>query len=168
MCHTDSRRIDLIVAQAHIARLLTPLKALRSVRLNLDFHDDHGPYCDEHDERDAWFEVFKNHRGPEIVDILQECPYLEYVALLYHGYPSATWAEFHPLRCAEPRFVLEYDDIHEYVASMSLSSCDPIPVDVSSRDEELIPISWYTPQYIRSTRVPLQSQHDEQSGSSSD
>ncbi|KAI0752636.1 hypothetical protein C8Q80DRAFT_467168 [Daedaleopsis nitida] len=136
------------VEYAHIVRLLTPMRALRSVRLNLDFHDDHGAYCDDHEDRDAWFEIFKNQRGPEIVDILQDCPYLEYVALLYHGYSSATWAEFHPLRCAEPRFVLEYDDMHE--------------------DSEPIPIPWYTPRYTRRRRSPLpQSQHDAQPGPSS-
>ncbi|KAI0708666.1 hypothetical protein C8Q76DRAFT_681001 [Earliella scabrosa] len=100
------------VDYAHIARLLTALKSLRTVHLNLDFHDDHGPYCDNRRLREGWFETFRNSRGPEIVGILEDCPDLDYVGLLYHGIPSATWVEFHPARCAEPRFVLEYDGTH--------------------------------------------------------
>ncbi|KAI0767512.1 hypothetical protein C8Q74DRAFT_1439605 [Fomes fomentarius] len=71
------------VDYTHIARKLAALKSLRVAHLNLDFHDDHGPYCSDHDRRAAWFEIFKNERGPEIVEILQACPRLEYVGLLY-------------------------------------------------------------------------------------
>ena len=91
------------------------MKSLRTVHLNLDFHDDPGPYCDNRRLREGWFETFRNSRGPEIVGILEDCPDLDYVGLLYHGIPSATWVEFHPPRCAEPRLVLEYDQEHECV-----------------------------------------------------
>ena len=50
--------------------------------------------------------------GPQIVDIMQVCPLLEYVGLLYHHIPTSIWLEFHPPRCAEPRFVLKNDISH--------------------------------------------------------
>ena len=105
----------ILDTQIHIARHLTAFKTLRTIHLNLDFLDDHGPYCKNMQSRDAWFEVFRNERGPAIVEVLQECPALEYVGLLYHGIPESIWVEFHPSRCAEPRFVLEYDSSHLYV-----------------------------------------------------
>ena len=105
--------------QTHIVGILSALKSLRTIHLNLDFHDDHGAYCGEHERRSAWFETFKNERGPALVDILQDCPHLDYVGVLYHGYPKPTWAEFHPARCSEPRFVLEYDALHMYVPILS-------------------------------------------------
>ncbi|RPD61781.1 hypothetical protein L227DRAFT_610231 [Lentinus tigrinus ALCF2SS1-6] len=81
------------------------------MRLNLDFPEDHGPHCSKHPERDAWFAKFKGELGPNIVALLEErCPLLEHVGLLYHGVPTSTWVEFHPSRCAEPRFVLDDKD----------------------------------------------------------
>ena len=63
-------------------------------------------------ERSRWLPLFKM-RGFEIVDLLEaSCPRLEHIALLYHGDPASTWAEFHPQRCAEPRFVLDYTKDH--------------------------------------------------------
>ena len=84
------------------------------MHLNLDLNGDHGPYCGKYPVRKAWYTIFEA-RGWEIVDVMQACPKLEYVALLYHGIPYATWVEFHPPRCAEPRLVLEYDQEHECV-----------------------------------------------------
>ncbi|KAI0708670.1 hypothetical protein C8Q76DRAFT_799900 [Earliella scabrosa] len=111
------------VAHTHIAELLAAATSLRTVHLNLDFPDDHGPYCSEPSERKAWYPTFQQ-LGWEVVDVMQRCPLLEYVGLLYHGMPGTTWAEFHPPRCAEPRLVLQYDEAH--------------------RDSELLPYSdWY-------------------------
>ncbi|RDX52518.1 hypothetical protein OH76DRAFT_1400310 [Lentinus brumalis] len=96
----------------HIAEVLTAARSLRRVRLNLDFPDDHGPYCNEYEVRTKWRETFEEQYGPEITKIMEKCPELECVELLYHGIPRGTWAEFHPSRCATPRFVLEYDAEH--------------------------------------------------------
>ncbi len=92
--------------------MLTAARSLRRVRLNLDFPDDHGPYCNEYEVRTKWRETFEEQYGPEITKIMEKCPELECVELLYHGIPRGTWAEFHPSRCATPRFVLEYDAEH--------------------------------------------------------
>ncbi|KAI1792804.1 hypothetical protein LXA43DRAFT_1093441 [Ganoderma leucocontextum] len=93
----------------HIAEILAGSRSLRTVRLNLDFHDDHQAYCGNPIIRQEWFRVIQGGAG---VAIMQACPRLEYVALLYHGRPASVWAEFHPERCAEPRFVLKYDDAY--------------------------------------------------------
>ena len=96
----------------HIAQLLSAATSLRTLLLNLDFHDDHQAYCDVSWERSRWLPLFKM-RGFEIVDLLEaSCPRLEHIALLYHGDPASTWAEFHPQRRAEPRFVLDYSKDH--------------------------------------------------------
>ena len=103
--------------QIHIARLLTAARSLRTLRLNLDFRDDHGAYCGEYAVRREWWYKFRDTLGWEIVDAVQDaCPLLGCVELLYHGHPTATWAEFHPSRCAEPRFVLSYDKDHRCVS----------------------------------------------------
>ncbi|KAI0752638.1 hypothetical protein C8Q80DRAFT_467222 [Daedaleopsis nitida] len=60
--------------QIHIARRLSFAKSLRTVHLNLDYHDDHGEYCGKYQVRTDWFKFFKDERGPEIVDIMQDCP----------------------------------------------------------------------------------------------
>ncbi|RDX54266.1 hypothetical protein OH76DRAFT_1431059 [Lentinus brumalis] len=114
---------DEEVNHVHIARLLSATRSLRAVRLNLDFHGDHGPYCGKYVVRKAWWDTFKGSLGWEIVNIMQDCPLLRCVELLYHGSPTATWVEFHPPRCAEPRFVLSYDKDH--------------------REPELMPVSWF-------------------------
>nr|VWP00244.1 Inosine-5'-monophosphate dehydrogenase (IMP dehydrogenase) (IMPD) (IMPDH) (EC [Ganoderma boninense] len=101
------------VEHTHIAQLLSAAKTLRTLRLNLDFPEDHQAYCANQEKRDEWLVLFRE-RGPEIVEIVAtSCPRLEHVALLYHGYEGGTWAEFHPQRCAEPRFVL--DDTREHL-----------------------------------------------------
>ncbi len=98
--------------QAHIARTLAAAKSLRTVRLNLDFHDDHQAYCGNLEKRKRWYDTFIGQRGPEILAIMQECPLLEHIALLYHGHPSSTWVEFRTPRCPGPRVVLKYDTEH--------------------------------------------------------
>ncbi|KAI0719802.1 hypothetical protein C8T65DRAFT_736360 [Cerioporus squamosus] len=83
------------VDHVHITTLLSAAHSLRVARLNLDFHEDHGPYCDDFPAR------------KELVKILEEkCPFLERVNVLYHRIPTTTWAEFHSSRSAEPHFVL--------------------------------------------------------------
>ena len=100
----------------HIAQVLSARTTLRTLRLNLDFPEDHQAYCANLPKRDAWLALFRDERGPEIVEIVAaSCPWLEHVALLYHGFEGATWAEFHPQRCAEPRFVLDNTREHLYV-----------------------------------------------------
>ncbi|TFK79226.1 hypothetical protein K466DRAFT_442619, partial [Polyporus arcularius HHB13444] len=73
------------VDYVHIANLLKRAHSLCTVRLNLDFHDDHGPYCNAAAVREAYWSTFRDQRGPEIVGIMDACPSLEYVELLYHG-----------------------------------------------------------------------------------
>ena len=115
MCHSAHCHL-----QAHIVRTLTAVKSLRTVRLNLDFHDDHQAYCGNPEKRKRWRDTFIEQRGPEILAIMQECPLLEHVALLYHGTSSATWVEFRTPRCPGPRVVLEYDPEHVYVRTSHL------------------------------------------------
>ena len=99
VCHT--------VIQAHIANLLTAARSLRTVRLNLDFHDDHGLYCSANlvDIRARYWTAFREVRGPEIVKIMESCPYLEYMELLYHGPDASRWPRFLSSRYPEPRFM---------------------------------------------------------------
>ena len=102
------------------------MKSLRRLRLNLDFHDDHGPYCNVWKVRDAWFSKLTGEIGWEIVETLEEhCPLLELVEILYHAIPTSTWAEFHPCRCADPRFVLDPTDPEKkYVVSSYYRDCE--------------------------------------------
>ncbi|PIL28954.1 hypothetical protein GSI_09001 [Ganoderma sinense ZZ0214-1] len=95
-----------------IARTLSAIKSLRVVRLNLDFEDDHQAYCGDVQHRQVWYDTLTRRKGPEIVNIMQTCPQLEHVALLYHGHPSSTWAEFRPARYPGPKVVVEYDPQH--------------------------------------------------------
>ncbi|KAI1792794.1 hypothetical protein LXA43DRAFT_316447 [Ganoderma leucocontextum] len=95
-----------------IAEILARAQSLRTVRLNLDFHDDPQAYCGINDLRYEWLQTLRTDRAPEIVEIMQACPFLEHVAILYHGLPSSVWVEFHPSRCAEPRFVMSYSDAY--------------------------------------------------------
>ncbi|RDX54846.1 hypothetical protein OH76DRAFT_1308640, partial [Lentinus brumalis] len=87
---------DEEVDHIHIARLLTAAPSLRTIRLNLDFRGDHGPYCGTYAVRKAWWGRFKESLGWEVVEVLQDCPLLDCVEILYHGNPTATWVESHP------------------------------------------------------------------------
>ena len=58
--------------------------------------------------RGPWFSIFSMTYGPEILDVLQACPHLEYVALLYHDETRTVWVQFHPPRCAVPVVHPEY------------------------------------------------------------
>ncbi|KAI0695087.1 hypothetical protein C8T65DRAFT_665885 [Cerioporus squamosus] len=94
-----------VVDYVNIAKLLTAARGLRSIRLNLDFHDDQGPYCGRGFDYSIWRSTFMEHRGPEIVQILEACPWLEYVELLYHAYNGSRWTKFRTSRYAGPRIV---------------------------------------------------------------
>ena len=91
--------------------MLTSMQLLRSIRVNLDFHDDHGPYCKAGFTRvrEPYWDTFKDKRAPEIVGILEACPYLEYVELLYHGEVASRWPRFLTSRYPEPRFLDSLD-----------------------------------------------------------
>ncbi|TFK82587.1 hypothetical protein K466DRAFT_500054 [Polyporus arcularius HHB13444] len=91
-----------VVDYAHIAQLLAAARGLRKIRLNLDFHDDQGPYCGRGFNYSIWQSTFR-HRGPEIVEILEACPWLEYVELLYHAYNGSRWTKFLTSRYPGPR-----------------------------------------------------------------
>ena len=103
--------------QKSIVKILSRAQSLRTIRLNLDFRDGGQAYCGDEEIRDRWLQTLRTERGPEIVEIMQGCPFLEYVAILYHGKPSSVWVEFQPSRCAGPRFVMSYSDAHVYATS---------------------------------------------------
>ncbi|KAM5545978.1 hypothetical protein V8D89_000104 [Ganoderma adspersum] len=100
------------VPYLHIARTLATIPSLRSVRLNLDFEDDHQAYCGSPQRRKVWYDKLTETKGPEIVDIMQTCPLLEHVALLYHGHPSSTWLEFPTPRFPGRKVIVKYDSEH--------------------------------------------------------
>ncbi|EJF57395.1 hypothetical protein DICSQDRAFT_157415 [Dichomitus squalens LYAD-421 SS1] len=87
------------VQHVHIARILAGAKSLRTIHLNLNFRDDHGPYCLNGMLRGPWYFAFSTMYGPEIVE--ESCPLLEYVGFLYHDAARTVWVQFHPSRCAE-------------------------------------------------------------------
>ncbi|KAI0719811.1 hypothetical protein C8T65DRAFT_635241 [Cerioporus squamosus] len=91
-----------IVPHVHVARMLASAPCLRTVHLNLDFHDNVKLYCENMTERSRYQRV-NDARGWELADIFEACPSLEYVALLTHGLDCSFWLQFHPRRCAEPR-----------------------------------------------------------------
>lgn len=82
--------------------MLASAASLRSINLNLDFHDAPKLYCENMAERSRYKRV-QDGRGWELASILGACPRMEYVALLTHGLNTSFWLQFHPTRCAEPR-----------------------------------------------------------------
>ncbi|RPD61771.1 hypothetical protein L226DRAFT_534044 [Lentinus tigrinus ALCF2SS1-7] len=113
-----------------IVERLAAAKSIRWLRLNLDFHEDHGPYCNVWKLRDKWFTRLTGELGWEIVEMLEEhCPLLESVKLLCHCVPASTWAEFRCCRRADPRFLLDPDDPKR------------------DKDIEDIPHRWYRGRY---------------------
>ena len=83
----------------HIAQILSAITTLRTVRLNLDFHDTCGVlYQDQHyDLTPLWdWCAAVETRGAELFHLFREtCTSLEYVALIAHGFGS-WWREWHP------------------------------------------------------------------------
>ena len=96
------------------------MKSLRVVRLNLDFEDDHQAYCGNPQRRKVWYDTLTERKGPQIVNIMQTCPLLDHVALLYHGHPSSTWAEFRPAQYPGLKVVVKYDAQHVYAQFLLL------------------------------------------------
>ena len=100
------------------------MKALRVLRLNLDFEGDHQAYCGNADRRRIWYATLTRKKGPEIAHVMQACPLLEHVDLLYHGQPSSIWIEFHPPQIGRLEIVVKYDSDHVYVL-LKISFCRP-------------------------------------------
>ena len=107
--------------QKPITEILSRAQSLRIVRLNLDFHDDTQlPYYGRSHLHEKWSRTFRYERGPEIVQAMQACPLLEYVAILLHDFRSSFWVEFHPSRCPErpePRCMRRYGEDYRYAMS---------------------------------------------------
>ena len=91
--------------QVHIASKLVAARSLRTIHLNLDFHDDHGPYYTDDGLYDPYYATLTQERGPALLTVLESCPLLEFVGVLYHDRDRTVWLQFHPSRCAEPHFV---------------------------------------------------------------
>ncbi|KAI1792789.1 hypothetical protein LXA43DRAFT_316351 [Ganoderma leucocontextum] len=96
--HRYRYRRNMSTRHKPIAEILSRAQSLRTVRLNLDFHDDPLAYCGNPYPhlRDKWLQTLRKERGPEIVEVMQACPLLERVAILYHDRPSSVWVEFYP------------------------------------------------------------------------
>ena len=87
--------------QQHITKLLTPLKTLRALRLNLDFPDTTGPRTSlkqygEPMRHTRWIAAAQM-RGLEMADVMEaHCPELECVCLLVHDASGSYWWKFRP------------------------------------------------------------------------
>ncbi|KAI0772723.1 hypothetical protein BD413DRAFT_473680 [Trametes elegans] len=81
------RADDTPVDCVHIARTITSLTLLRTMRLHLNFPEESIVYCTISVTRKAWYDTLTECIGWEIVEIVQACPLLEHVGLLYHGDP---------------------------------------------------------------------------------
>ncbi|RDX52505.1 hypothetical protein OH76DRAFT_1480615 [Lentinus brumalis] len=128
--HRYRQNRDERVDHKGIVGHLAGAKSLRWLRLNLDFREDHGAYCADLTFRDVWFSRLTGSIGWEIVDALEiHCPLLESVEILYHAIPTSIWLEFHPCRCADPRFVLDFEreDIEAIPQRWYPRRCPPIP-----------------------------------------
>ncbi|TFK81959.1 hypothetical protein K466DRAFT_666809 [Polyporus arcularius HHB13444] len=128
--HRYRQNRDERVDHKGIVGHLAGAKSLRWLRLNLDFREDHGAYCAELTFRDVWFSRLTGSIGWEIVDALEvHCPLLESVEILYHAIPTSIWLEFHPCRCADPRFVLDFEreDIEAIPQRWYPRRCSPLP-----------------------------------------
>ena len=91
VCHT--------VIQAHIANLLTATRSLRTVRLNLDFHDSPAPACFWYWNPPYWkdHEPIHRERGLALAAVLRAgLPLLERFTLLRHGENSSKWIPYVP------------------------------------------------------------------------
>ncbi|TFK91810.1 hypothetical protein K466DRAFT_287050 [Polyporus arcularius HHB13444] len=76
----------------HICGLLAALSTVRSLRLNLDFEDDDGPYCCLMLFK-KWYLKFPGIRS-EIIQSLRTCPRLQHVAFLHWFDLEAVWAGY--------------------------------------------------------------------------
>ena len=79
---------------------------LQRVFLDLDFPDDHGPPGKGNwDEIILRFDPIHEARGFELAEIMEDCPQLQFVALLRHYELASQWVEYHPSRCAKSGIV---------------------------------------------------------------
>ncbi|KAM5545979.1 hypothetical protein V8D89_000105 [Ganoderma adspersum] len=154
------------MAKLLIAKTLAAMKSLRVVRLNLNFEDDHQAYCGNLQRRQVWYDTLTGRKGPQIINIMQTCPLLDHVTLLYHGHPSSTWAEFRTARYQGPKVIVKYDPQHGFgndpqdvadhlnfktVASVGGSFFSDIPTGVQKR--ELL-VSQHAEAVTKIQRVP--------------
>ncbi|KAI0634118.1 hypothetical protein C8Q77DRAFT_1055931, partial [Trametes polyzona] len=98
--HRYRRTSHDIVKYRDIVRKLSTIPTLVTLRLNLDFEDDPGPYIG--DEEPPGFSRYHSRLiklGWEILDLLDPCPRLEHVALVSHGtQPPSIWRPFYRSR----------------------------------------------------------------------
>ncbi|KAI0643824.1 hypothetical protein C8Q79DRAFT_915062 [Trametes meyenii] len=78
--HLDEQWVDY----EHIVRILAEIRNLTTLRLNLDFGDDPGPYNHDTSLTEPWRRELRE-RGWHIVDLLNTCSKLEYVQLISHS-----------------------------------------------------------------------------------
>ncbi len=113
--------------QQRIARTVSEISTLVTLRLNLDFQDDPG----EGNDTDVDYRVLKQWRsqlstvGWAVVDMLSErCPLLDGVALLYRGQPPAMWIWC--LRSRQATRCCAYDRSPENMHVFSLSTANSL------------------------------------------
>ncbi|KAL1948562.1 hypothetical protein VTO73DRAFT_12637 [Trametes versicolor] len=95
--HRYRRSSEEVVDHQYIARILSALKSVLVLRLNLDFPGDPGEYKPNVGNGSAlkqWRRQLSTF-GSEILDTLEPCPLLRCIALLYHGEPPSMWVWFY-------------------------------------------------------------------------
>ncbi|KAI0634120.1 hypothetical protein C8Q77DRAFT_1109898 [Trametes polyzona] len=100
--HRYRRSPDEVVQYRDIARKLSSITGLTTLRLNLDLEGDPGPYSDHISDvvLNQW-RARLTDMGWEVLDILEPCTRLESVALLSNEYgPPSTWLPFRRFRRA--------------------------------------------------------------------
>ncbi|KAI0632932.1 hypothetical protein C8Q77DRAFT_1158391 [Trametes polyzona] len=93
--HRYRQRRGSTVDYERIARTISSLETLATVRLHLDFRDDPGAYVVDFDYEAAysWYPKLVQ-RGWEVLGMLNACPELESAALLYAAEGPGTWVRF--------------------------------------------------------------------------
>ena len=87
---------------------------LRTLYLNLDFHDSPGPGCWGNDDKVAHFRPVFEERGKALAAVLRGgLPLLERFSLLFHGPGGSVWIPFVPMERPDRR--LWYQDIYRHV-----------------------------------------------------
>ena len=87
---------------------------LRTLNLNLDFHDSPGPGCWGNDTKVARFRSPFEERGKALAAVLRErLPLLERFSLLFHGTDESVWIPFIPMERPDRR--LWYQNIYKHV-----------------------------------------------------
>ncbi|OJT02329.1 hypothetical protein TRAPUB_7151 [Trametes pubescens] len=86
---------DSCVPYGRIANILTGLRSLHTLHLNLNFDETCGIYCNKSHLRDHWRQELEAI-GFEILHITQTGPELAFIALLHHRQVNSQWVEFYP------------------------------------------------------------------------